>query len=317
MTDRLFFSTEVLPERDRFPAFCEEFVRRYTGLDMGVANPLQFRAALELKRADAIAIGRISTTPLNSARTQDLIRDGDDGLILTMLQRGHAYQTQRDEDRDLQAGEAVICDCRYVGALNVTADSELWNLKIPRRKIASLLPPDTHFAGLKLERDAVARRLLFGYLAGTFSVELPGSRAATRLYEEHIIALVALALGAQGEAREALEERSVRSVRRAAILHEIETAFADPTLDAEAVALRLGITARYVHHLLEETGRTFSEHLLDKRLVRVAEVLRNPRLARRRIADIAFDVGFVDLSHFNRSFRRKFGVTPTALREAP
>jgi AraC-like DNA-binding protein len=317
MSDRLFFSTEVLPERDRFPAFCEELVRRYTGLDMAVANPSQFRATLELQRADAIAIGRIATTPLNSARTQDLIRDGDDGLIVTMLQRGHAYQTQRDEDRDLQAGEAVICDCRYVGALNVTAESQLWNLKIPRRKIASLLPPDTHLAGLKLERDCVARRLLFGYLNGTFSVELPGSRAATRLYEEHIIALVALALGAQGEAREVLEERSLRAVRRAAIMHLIEASFADPRLDAEAVAIRLGITARYVHQLLEETGRTFSEHLLDRRLARVVELLRNPRLSRRKIADIAYDVGFTDLSHFNRSFRRKFGVTPTALRGAP
>jgi AraC-like DNA-binding protein len=32
------------------------------------------------------------------------------------------------------------------------------------------------------------------------------------------------------------------------------------------------------------------------------------------IATIAFDVGFGDLSHFNRQFHRRFGATPTDVR---
>jgi AraC-like DNA-binding protein len=33
-----------------------------------------------------------------------------------------------------------------------------------------------------------------------------------------------------------------------------------------------------------------------------------------RVSDIAFDCGFNDLSYFNRCFRRRFGLTPTAAR---
>jgi AraC-like DNA-binding protein len=33
-----------------------------------------------------------------------------------------------------------------------------------------------------------------------------------------------------------------------------------------------------------------------------------------RISDIAFECGFNDLSYFNRCFRRRFGLTPTAAR---
>jgi AraC-like DNA-binding protein len=33
-----------------------------------------------------------------------------------------------------------------------------------------------------------------------------------------------------------------------------------------------------------------------------------------RISDIAFACGFNDLSYFNRCFRRRFGLTPTAAR---
>jgi AraC-like DNA-binding protein len=36
--------------------------------------------------------------------------------------------------------------------------------------------------------------------------------------------------------------------------------------------------------------------------------------AQRRISDVAFDCGFNDLSYFNRCFRRRFGLTPTAAR---
>ena len=34
----------------------------------------------------------------------------------------------------------------------------------------------------------------------------------------------------------------------------------------------------------------------------------------RPIGAIAFDAGFADLSHFNRSFRRRFGGTPSEVR---
>ena len=52
--------------------------------------------------------------------------------------------------------------------------------------------------------------------------------------------------------------------------------------------------------------------LLELRLRKAAQLLARP--AGRRISDIAFDCGFNDLSYFNRCFRRRFGLTPTAAR---
>ena len=316
MSDRLLFRTDDLPERDRFPAFCEQIVRRYTGLDLRTRDQAGFHAVIELQRAGSIDIGRNSTTQVDSARTPDRVGDGDNSLLVTLLEQGRACQTQRDSDRKLGAGDAIICDCGYPGELNVLAPSQFWNLKVSRYKIASLFPRGTTFAGMKLDKDPIARRLLFGYLDGTFNIDLISGERSTRLFEEHIIDLIALALGAADDARALAEQRSVRAVRQAAILREIEASLADARLDAEAVARRLGITARYVHILLEQSGRTFSEHLLDKRLTRAAELLRDPRQWILKIADVAFQNGFTDLSHFNRTFRRKYGVTPTEMREA-
>lgn len=108
----------------------------------------------------------------------------------------------------------------------------------------------------------------------------------------------------------------VRAVRRAAILAEIETYLHDPKLAPQAIAARLGITSRYLRKLLEETGKSFSEHLLEKRLERAASLLRDPQRRGARIADVAYACGFSDLSYFNRVFRRRFGLTPSAIRAA-
>ena len=40
------------------------------------------------------------------------------------------------------------------------------------------------------------------------------------------------------------------------------------------------------------------------------------RLAIASISSVAFDVGFGDLSYFNRTFRRRYGATPSEIRRA-
>ena len=310
------FDTDTLPERDRFPMFCEEVVRRYTGLDLRTEDHSGFRAALELRRVGAIDIGRIATSPVNSVRTTSLVRDGDDGLLVTLLDCGRASQTQRDTDQALNSGEGVVSDCGYPGELNFVADSEFWNLKIPRHMIATLFSQPMCFAGAKLDKDTAARRLLLGYIREAFNLDVRASARAEQLYEQHIVDLIALALGADGAARAAAEDRSIRSARLSAILKEIERRSGAPGLNAVAIARQLGVTPRYVHSLLEETGKSFTHHVLERRLQKAAALLRDPQRQSCRIAAIAGEVGFNDLSHFNRAFRRRYGVTPSDVRNA-
>jgi AraC-like DNA-binding protein len=54
--------------------------------------------------------------------------------------------------------------------------------------------------------------------------------------------------------------------------------------------------------------------VLDRRLERAVALLRDPGWQQRKISDIAAVAGFTDLSHFNRSFRRRYGATPSDIR---
>lgn len=70
-------------------------------------------------------------------------------------------------------------------------------------------------------------------------------------------------------------------------------------------------------HFLRLFGRVLGvtphQYLLRCRLRRAAQLLAEPE---RAITDIAYEVGFADLSNFIRSFRRAAGVSPRAFRQA-
>jgi AraC-like DNA-binding protein len=67
---------------------------------------------------------------------------------------------------------------------------------------------------------------------------------------------------------------------------------------------------------LAEAGTTFTDFVLGERLDRVHRMLVNPVYRNRGISAIAYDAGFGDVSYFNRTFRRRYGATPSDVREA-
>ena len=60
-------------------------------------------------------------------------------------------------------------------------------------------------------------------------------------------------------------------------------------------------------------GTTFSEFVVEQRLLLARRLLLHESARRRKISDIAFTVGFNDLSYFHRTFKKRFGVTPSVM----
>jgi AraC-like DNA-binding protein len=59
------------------------------------------------------------------------------------------------------------------------------------------------------------------------------------------------------------------------------------------------------------TGINFTDYVARLRIERAKNLLLNPNL---RISEIAFEVGFQSLTHFNRVFKRILGQSPTDYR---
>jgi AraC-like DNA-binding protein len=307
---RIYFNTDTLPQRDRFPAFCEEMFRHIIGADIVQLGPTPFRGVLDVRSAGAVNIADISLTPANIMRRADHISDGNDAMVVQLWQTGAAGAAQGKHSNRVESGEGLVIDNARAARVSTLATSRFFALTIPRGDLVKR----GRITALRLS-DNAAVRLLAGYLQETLSESLADGRFSD-LFANQLVDLAALAVGVEGDARSEAEERGGRVARRSAILRAIATRSGDPRLNAVAIAALLGVTPRYVHILLEETGKSFTHHLLERRLENAAALLRDPRWWERRIADVAIEAGFSDLSYFSRAFRRRYGATPSDVREA-
>ncbi|SIQ72124.1 transcriptional regulator, AraC family [Rhizobium sp. RU20A] len=101
--------------------------------------------------------------------------------------------------------------------------------------------------------------------------------------------------------------------RLQAIRRTIEERMTESQLSVETIAALHGVTARTVQKLFQQEGTTFSRHLRERRLdaARQRIALGDPT---QPINRIAYDVGFSDLSYFNRSFMARYGQRPSDMR---
>lgn len=89
----------------------------------------------------------------------------------------------------------------------------------------------------------------------------------------------------------------------------------EQAIDLEAAAGRAGLSPFHFLRLFARVvGATPHQYLLRARLTRAARALAAER--ERPVTEIAFDVGFGDLSNFVRSFGRAAGLSPRRYREA-
>ncbi len=80
----------------------------------------------------------------------------------------------------------------------------------------------------------------------------------------------------------------------------------------QTVAKLCGLgTFQFSRIFKRENGITFREFLLQYRIHRAADLFKNPRVS---VTDVAFTVGFSDLSYFARMFRRYTGSLPSEFR---
>lgn len=94
------------------------------------------------------------------------------------------------------------------------------------------------------------------------------------------------------------------------ILRYIEENYRDGSLTDAASLLHYDLYW-LSHEIKNRTGKTYTEHLQEKRLSQASFLLKNTSLS---VEDITAAVGYENKSYFHRIFTQKFGTTPKKYR---
>ena len=315
-TSRLLrFSTEMLPERDRFSAFREEFARRVLTMDVVDYSAGRPRLDMTFMPLGPAAVGTLVGTSAEFIRERHHLKDGSDDFRLNFADNGPIRFAHAGQEHICAIGKAYFVDhARPERGLGLTGGG-LINVAVRAAALKSLVPYPEDFAGALL-RPGPALRLLHDYLRSLTTLDEPPSAELAPIIGVHLLDLIAAVLGPTAEAREVVVKRGVKAARLQAILSEVAKHFSDPNFELDNVVGALRLSRRYIQQLLEETGKSFTDHLLERRLERSFAMLTDHRYLHLAIIDIAFAAGFGDVSHFNRMFRRRFGDTPSGVRAA-
>lgn len=285
------------------------FMRQNMELNFVNHSPVGGEFSVTAKNFGLVRVARVDGTPSTFTRARRHLADNRD-LISLVISNGaeFSFDGGAGSARYGRHGAAVL-ESRRESVLHCIAHGLAWTIIMDRA------PLEPHLAGRQAVQRCIpaspALRLLDAYLATLFGLdqEFDGALAG-----QHIRDLALSALGVPGNSQALVRERGVAAARLQVLLERLARDAAEPGLDPAGFAERMGLSVRYLHRLLEPTGRSFSEHLLACRLARAAKMLRDPSCATLRIGEIADRAGFSDLSHFSRSFRRHYGDTPLGWR---
>jgi AraC-like DNA-binding protein len=310
----LRFSTDELPERDRLPTMREVYGRLMARLDIEPVRDTRLHFQVVARVLPGLIVSTSSKSPVISKRTRELLADGNDDVILAVSPAAGNVVAQVGRELVSSSGEANLFSAADVVSMKTVVMPHCLNISLRRRQLLHMVPDleDRFMRPIPGSNDAL--RLLTGYVGLLDDHHALTTPELRRLVVNHVYDLVALTLGTTRDAAEAAKNGGMRAARLHAIKADILAGLSQPGFTLAALAVRHGVSPRYVQMLFESEGTTFSRFLLDQRLERAHRMLSDPRLAERAIIGVATAAGFGDLSYFNRAFRRRYGETPSDVR---
>ncbi|MFD1713667.1 helix-turn-helix domain-containing protein [Amnibacterium flavum] len=301
-----------LPRTDRV-----EFLRQHM---LAARTPLELRpngaeSVVVRARATPLSdeVSLLSTAGSGAAvhRTAAMARaDAEPAVVLSLLTGGRSTVAQGGSAVLQRPGELVIYETSTPYAITFESGSARHSLTVSR---SVLDLPERAFGAHHAEhldrRDPVVASVT-AFLHGLAVSARTMTLDQQRIMGPAAIAMTrALLLETSGTHR-ADDSQSLD----ARLLAYLERHFARQDLSAAELAAAHGISERTLYASLARNGIGLRRWLRERRLRAAAAMLVDPAWRTASISTIAHRWGFADHAHFSRTFRERYGVTPSDYR---
>jgi AraC-like DNA-binding protein len=296
-----------------YEAWREGICRGFCRLDVGPAEEDYIDCHNEFARVDSVVIATPKGRSARFARTRDLLDDGCDDLVLISATRGTVHVTQGNKTINLTAGQMCLTEMNIVGAADLNSVGGFSTARFPRRLLLQVAPSAEQQLARPIGHDRALSAMIDRYfqLCNDVAADLDmlGQKAAA----QHLADLIGLLLGTSREQKDLVGQHDFSerlNLLKADVLRNLDKS----DLTIESVARLNALSERQAQRLFASSGTTFSEFVLEQRLLLARRLLLHESSRHRKISDIAYTAGFNDLSYFHRSFRKRFGITPSDMR---
>jgi AraC-like DNA-binding protein len=319
---RVIFASDDLPahweDHTRFAEWKRLLTGCYHQLDVRRAGEGRFSMRFEFSQFGPVGVGQFAGSPVQIAK-QLRGEDAADAVVIIEIDRGPAPLLLSHDCSEAASSQAAAAyrDGEQACCENDRKIHTNWTgLVVERRLLLDAVADAEIFLVRPLDPDVPAVRHLKRYLD-----ILGGPDGVARDISMHIhigatlFDLIELALVTGRDPATVVRSGGVRASQLQKVVTLIEAGFADRAFSAHVVAAKLCLSARYIQDLLQDTGASFTERVMELRLQKARAMLTGDRHAALKVSDVALSCGFNEVSYFHRCFRRRFGASPALFRE--
>lgn len=310
----LSFSVDDIPEKGRRGAI-REYLTEMMHVEVDQLDedaPFQYKAGLRF--LPDVSFGPSYSSGVVTTRTRQLLKDGQDDLMLVAPQARMTIQMPNRDDIVIDPGSAVLVSQAREMRIILHEAAANWAVRMPHRSLARMLVGLGSAPVLALPKETPMMGLLRCYQRILESEPLTHP-AEQEMMSRHLQEIIAGTVKHSGAFIHEAEDNTLAAIRLRAIKADIDAYLGNVNLDLEFIAARQKVTPRYIRKLFEREGTSFSDYLRRARLSRVYSMLIDPRNNDRTINSIAHECGFPEASTMNRAFREEYQMTPSDVRK--
>jgi AraC-like DNA-binding protein len=299
------WSTDIVKASEGF-AFWHEAVCQAVLAVSTEAPSERFQARISGQTFGALRFAFFTSTRHEIIRSRTHIaRSSEDNYLVSLQQSGQSQISQDDEAFPLDPGEIALLDGQRPFRVAFPAEVQRVLAVVPRKILDARAPWLRKTPARKVAASSPYADLTRRHLIQLAARDRGLGESEASLLTDNLCNLLALAT-----APDPAIERPQPQVQLETLLAFCRRNLCDAELSPQKVATHCRISVRTVHLRFERIGQTFSRWLLENRLEACQKALRDPHQIILSISEIAYRWGFNDLSHFNKTFRSRYGSTP-------
>lgn len=315
---RIKYNTQDVPKTQQLDywndAICDTFTHlKCEPLKGHSSSSTGFTGSIECCDLNSLQLSKVVSDASNVSRTKPHINQATSEIVLLHFQMvGRSKNSQNDNDVMLESGDFTLCKNSSPYALKIDNYHEMLVARIPVEKLKHYINPEQVPTGFKFERSDPFSKIVGDHLMQVWKARDQG------LSTHQIANLGEITLSLLGTLINSNAAPESLSKRQHGHLSVVKRYIADnlhrSELSIKEIAHDAGVTQRYISQLFKLEGTSCSQFILSQRLELTAHRLQSSSCQRQKIIDLAFRSGFNTIEHFNRSFKKRFGVTPMRYR---
>lgn len=300
------------PDRNEYwrQVVCRTFVE----LDVVQGRTTGFRGSVRTCDFGELRATRITCDPMVATRTPAMIGRGSGNRFLVAVQlRGRTIGAQDGRTADLRPGDFALFDSNRPYSVDFQGSAfDHLVFHMPQECLTRAGIQGEHATAQRVAGDSARGRLVASFLINLSRLNIPHLAAERATLARVAFSLLGSSLPRWDHKVEPLDPDELANRAKA----YARTRLDDPNLSPRRTADALSVSVRQLHRAFEPEDKTFSAWVREERLVACFDDLGNRAEDLPTIQDIRHRYGFRDPSVFSRSFKERFGMTPSERRES-